>query len=115
MQQGEGSWPNTFRKGSLIPAADYLRAMQIRAELQRAIHDALAQVDVYVTIPYAGPTVAYTNLTGHPTCVTRCGMLEGNQPLTMEFVGNLYREDASLRLAFAFEKATTWKDAWPTI
>jgi Asp-tRNA(Asn)/Glu-tRNA(Gln) amidotransferase A subunit family amidase len=114
VQQGEGSWPNTFRKGATIPAADYLRAMQIRTELQRALHEALSQVDVYVTIPYAGPTLAFTNVTGHPTTVARCGMLDG-QPLMLEFVGNLYREDASLRLAVAFEKATTWKDAWPAI
>jgi Asp-tRNA(Asn)/Glu-tRNA(Gln) amidotransferase A subunit family amidase len=110
-QQDEGSWPNTFRKGMLIPAADYLRAMQVRAQLQRAMHEALSAVDAYVTIPYAGPTIAYTNLTGHPTCVARCGMNE-KQPLMIEFVGNLYREDASLCAALAFERATP-RATWP--
>src|SRR5262249_32663707 len=28
-QQGPGSWPNTFRIGSTIPAADYVKAMRI--------------------------------------------------------------------------------------
>ena len=53
VQQDAGSWPNTFRKGTLIPAADYLRAMQVRSQLMRAMHDAMTGVDVYVTIPYS--------------------------------------------------------------
>src|SRR5205823_10000982 len=104
-------------KGSLLPAADYLRAQQLRAKLGRAMHEAMKDVDVYITIPYTGPTIAYTNLTGHPSVVTRCGLLDGPplQPLTIEFVGNLYREDAALRLAFAYEKATSWNKTWPQI
>ena len=76
------------------------------------MHEALKDVDCYVTFPYAGPTVAYTNLTGHPSLVTRCGMHEG-LPLSIEFVGNLYREDAILRLGVAFEQATEWHKQWP--
>ena len=114
VQQDAGSWPNTFRKGSLVPGSDYLRAQQLRAKLQRVMHEAMKEIDVYVTIPYTGPTIAYTNLTGHPSVVTRCGMID-ERPLTIEFVGNLYREDAALRLAFAYEKATSWNKTWPTV
>jgi Asp-tRNA(Asn)/Glu-tRNA(Gln) amidotransferase A subunit family amidase len=112
VQQDAGSWPNVFRVGSTIPAADYLRAQQVRTQLQHEMHEALKDVDCYVTFPYAGPTVAYTNLTGHPSLVTRCGMHDG-LPLSIEFVGNLYREDAILRLGLAFEQSTDWHKQWP--
>src|SRR5207244_4014472 len=30
VSQSDGSWPNTFRIGSTIPAADYLTALRVR-------------------------------------------------------------------------------------
>jgi Asp-tRNA(Asn)/Glu-tRNA(Gln) amidotransferase A subunit family amidase len=113
-QQSEGSWPNAFRVGSTIPASDYLRAMQVRAILMREMADAMKDVDCYVTIPYVGPTVAFTNLTGHPSLITRCGMRDGRHRM-IEFVGNLYREDAILRLAHAFERENTFNSIWPSL
>jgi len=111
-QQDEGSWPNSFRVGSLIPAVDYLRAQQVRAMLQRAMADAMRDVDLYVTVPYVGPTIAYTNLTGHPSLVTRCGLRDG-RPKMIEFIGALYREDAILRLGDALEGSTEGARRWP--
>jgi Asp-tRNA(Asn)/Glu-tRNA(Gln) amidotransferase A subunit family amidase len=111
-QQGEGSWPNTFRIGSTIPASDYLRAMQVRTQLMREMHEMMKDVDLYVTIPYIGPTMAFTNLTGHPSLITRCGMRD-DRPRMIEFVGNLYREDAILRLAHAFESNNHFNTMWP--
>jgi Asp-tRNA(Asn)/Glu-tRNA(Gln) amidotransferase A subunit family amidase len=113
-QQGEGSWPNTFRVGATIPASDYLRAMQVRTQLMRAMADAMKDLDCYVTIPYVGPTIAYTNLTGHPSLITRCGMRDGRHRM-IEFVGNLYREDAILRLAHAFESENSFNSIWPSL
>jgi Asp-tRNA(Asn)/Glu-tRNA(Gln) amidotransferase A subunit family amidase len=111
-QQGEENWPNIFRTGSVVPAADYVNALRHRTLLQHAMADALKDVDCFVTIPFASPNLFYTNLTGHPTLVTRCGMLEG-LPQMVEFTGNLYREDAILRLGFAFEQATDHHTLWP--
>lgn len=111
-QQADGSWPNSFRVGSTIPAVDYLRAMQLRRQLQQEMAAALKEVDCYVTVPRTGPTIFYTNLTGHPTLVTRCGMANG-LPVMIEFVGSLYREDAILRLGWAFERKTAWHRQWP--
>jgi Asp-tRNA(Asn)/Glu-tRNA(Gln) amidotransferase A subunit family amidase len=113
-QQDEGSWPNTFRVGSMIPASDYLRAMKVRMQLMREMHDALKDVDLYVTIPYVGPTIAFTNLTGHPSLITRCGMRD-ERPRMIEFVGNLYREDAILRLAHAYESQNNFNTVWPQL
>lgn len=109
-QQQEGSWPTTFRVGSLVPAADYVRAMQLRAQLQRDMADAIKDVDLYVTPPFG--SLVHTNLTGHPTLVTRCGLID-NVPQMVEFTGQLYREDAILRVGLAYERATEHHKAWP--
>jgi Asp-tRNA(Asn)/Glu-tRNA(Gln) amidotransferase A subunit family amidase len=112
VQQAEGSWPNTFRIGSTIPASDYIAAQQVRAKLQREMAEALKDVDCFITIPFASANLVYTNLTGHPTVVTRCGMLDG-APQMIEFTGQLYREDAILRLAMAYEQGSPWHRQWP--
>jgi Asp-tRNA(Asn)/Glu-tRNA(Gln) amidotransferase A subunit family amidase len=111
-RQGEGGWPNTFRVGSTIPAADYLQALRVRRRLMEAMADSLKEVDLYVTIPFAGPSLSYTNLTGHPSLITRCGMLEG-RPQSVEFIGGLYQEAPLLRVALAYEQATPWHKEWP--
>jgi Asp-tRNA(Asn)/Glu-tRNA(Gln) amidotransferase A subunit family amidase len=113
-RQSDGSWPNTFRVGSTIPAVDYLQALRVRRLLQREMEAALKDVDVYVTVPFAGPNLVYTNLTGHPTMITRCGFANG-LPVSVEFVGNLFREAELLRVAFAYEQATEWHRRHPDV
>jgi Asp-tRNA(Asn)/Glu-tRNA(Gln) amidotransferase A subunit family amidase len=110
--QGESNWPNSFRVGSTVPAVDYVQIMRIRRQLQQAMADALRDVDVYVTVPLTGPTSFYTNFTGHPSVVTRCGMHEG-KPQSIELIGALYNEAAALRVAYAYEQATEWHRQWP--
>ena len=114
VQQEPGSWPNTFRVGATVPASDYLRAQRLRSMLMREMHGALKDVDCYVTVPYAGPTLAFTNLCGQPSLIARCGMKDG-KPRMIEFVGSLYREDAILRLGFAYEQATEWRAPHPDV
>jgi len=111
-QQDEGSWPNTFRSGAFIPASDYLRAMQVRTMLQREMVDVFKDIDLFVNIPYSGASLSYTNTTGHPSLITRCGILD-KKPVMIELIGNLYREDAICRLGFAYEKSTDWNTLWP--
>jgi hypothetical protein len=110
--QDKGSWPNTFRAGSTVPAVDYLQIMRVRRQLQHAMAAALQEVDLYATVPEAGPELLYTNFTGHPSVVTRCGMLNG-RPQSVEFIGALYNEAAALRVAYAYEQATLWHKEWP--
>jgi Asp-tRNA(Asn)/Glu-tRNA(Gln) amidotransferase A subunit family amidase len=113
VQQGNSAWPNTFREGALVPAADYLQAQRIRRRLQQEMVTALEGTDVYVTPAGSAPSITYTNLTGHPTLLTRCGKSERGLPISVEFTGNLFREDAVLRLAFAYEQVTQWHTQWP--
>jgi Asp-tRNA(Asn)/Glu-tRNA(Gln) amidotransferase A subunit family amidase len=114
VQQGDDAWPNTFRVGSTVPASDYLRVQRLRRMLMREMADVLGDLDLYVTVPYSGPTLAFTNLTGHPSLITRCGLHEG-RPKMIEFIGNLYREDAILRLGHAYEQASDWRAARPDV
>ncbi len=116
-RQEDWNWPNALRAGATIPAAEYVQALRIRAHLQREMAQVVKDVDVYVTFPFVGSSLTYTNLTGHPTVVTRCGMVKEKEdvplPVMVEFTGNLFREDAALRLAYAYERATDWHKHWP--
>ena len=113
-RQTANAWPTTFRVGSTIPASDYILAMRLRRRLQEEMAVSIADVDCFVTVPFLSQNLIYTNLTGHPTLVTRCGMLDG-LPQMIEFVGQIYREDAILRMGLAYEKATTWHKQWPDL
>jgi Asp-tRNA(Asn)/Glu-tRNA(Gln) amidotransferase A subunit family amidase len=114
VQQDEGSWPNVFRAGTTIPASDYLRAQQVRAMLQRDMHDAMRDIDLFLTIPFVGPQSSYTNLTGHPSVVTRCGFVD-DRPKMIEIIGQLYREDQILLLAHALERELKIQSNHPEI
>jgi Asp-tRNA(Asn)/Glu-tRNA(Gln) amidotransferase A subunit family amidase len=67
-----------------------------------------------VTLPFVGPQSAYTNLTGHPSLVTRCGFLN-DRPKTIEFVGQPFQEEQLLQFGHAFERVTNAQDKWPRV
>ncbi|MBM3495574.1 MAG: amidase [Armatimonadetes bacterium] len=109
-QQGAMNWPNIFRVGTTVAGADYIAIMQLRAQLQREMAEAMANFDCYVTPPYS--TLVLTNVTGHPTLITRAGM-DGTKPIMVEFTGQLYREDAILRVGQVYEQAMGVSGVWP--
>ena len=111
-QQGPNNWPNIFRVGTTVAGVDYLAMMQVRAQLQREMAAAMSEFDCYVTPPYS--TLVLTNLTGHPTLITRAGM-DGRKPIMIEFTGQLYREDAILRVGHVFEQAMGTPGGWPRL
>lgn len=111
-QQGRYNWPNIFRTGTTVAGVDYIAMMQLRAELQRKMAEVMADFDLYVTPPYG--SLALTNLTGHPTLITRAG-LDGARPVMIEFTGQLYREDAILRAGLVFERAMGAAGVWPKL
>ncbi len=116
VQQADESWPNTFRRATMFPAVDYLRAQRVRRQFMQQMHDALADVDVFVTVPRLSSNLLVTNLTGHPCCLVRVGIVgEGaaRRPHQIEFVGQLYGEDALLTVAHRFEETVATRTDWP--
>jgi Asp-tRNA(Asn)/Glu-tRNA(Gln) amidotransferase A subunit family amidase len=67
--EGTGLWPNSFRRGELIPAVEYLRANRIRTRLMQQMEELMRTVDMYVN----GNDLTITNLTGHPTVILPVG------------------------------------------
>jgi Asp-tRNA(Asn)/Glu-tRNA(Gln) amidotransferase A subunit family amidase len=114
-RQERGLWPNTFRAGSTVPAVDYLRMMRMRTSLMHEMAQAMKEVDLYVAAPMVGPSIRYTNLTGHPSLVTRCGLRDDGRPRMIEFIGQLYREDLILAVGQAYEQMTDWQRHRPDV
>src|SRR5205814_8466909 len=104
--QEPGDWPNTFRTSRFIPAVEYLRAQRARTLLMHEIEKLMSQWDVFVSPAPGSASLLLTNLTGHPAVVTPCGFVNG-LPLAIMFTGGVYDEVSPLRVALAFERATT--------
>ena len=110
--QSPGDWPNTFRTSRFIPAVEYLRAQRARTLLMREMESLMSQWDVFVSPAPGSASLLVTNLTGHPAVVLPCGFVD-DLPIAIMFNGGVYDEVAPLRVALAFEKATTWHTMHP--
>jgi Asp-tRNA(Asn)/Glu-tRNA(Gln) amidotransferase A subunit family amidase len=106
VRQVRDAWPNVFRQARFIPAVEYIQANRIRTLLMRDMAERLKAVDVFVTPSFGGDVLLLTNLTGHPAVVVPDGFDDKGSPTSISFVGNLYQEAKTLRLAKAFQEAT---------
>jgi Asp-tRNA(Asn)/Glu-tRNA(Gln) amidotransferase A subunit family amidase len=108
VRQGKNAWPNAFRQARFIPAVEYLQANRIRTllieEMARVFKE--KEIDIYLS-PSAGTNSLLTNLTGHPVVVVPCGFDHSGHPLSISFIGNLFEEGKTLRLAKAYQSATS--------
>lgn len=104
--QDRGSWPNTFREARMIPAVEYIQANRARALYMRRFAAAIEHVDVFVVPSYRGGVLAATNLTGHPCVVVPNGFDADGMPVSISFIGGLYRDADALRLAHAYQQRT---------
>jgi Asp-tRNA(Asn)/Glu-tRNA(Gln) amidotransferase A subunit family amidase len=114
-QQGDWNWPNIFRTAATVPATEYLQAQRVRSHLQKTFAESVREVDLYLTIPGLGPSLSYTNLTGNPEVVLRCGKDSAGLPVSFSLVGGLFRDDVLLRAADTFEASTNWGREWPDL
>ncbi|MDT8367703.1 MAG: amidase [Longimicrobiales bacterium] len=105
-RQTGGSWPNTFRTARMIPAVEYIQANRVRTMVMGALDAAMEGIDVLITPSFAQSVLLMTNLTGHPAVVVPHGFDDEGSPTSFSFVGKLWREEAALRLAKAFQDAT---------
>ena len=111
--------------GSLVRAVDYLAAQRLRRTVATSIEALIQGYDALVTFgtlhlpPRLGvepEMTAFTvetmltpfNLSGHPAMMQCNGFYKG-LPLNWQIVGNRRDEATIIRVASAYENATTWR------
>ncbi|MGH7460445.1 MAG: amidase, partial [Longimicrobiales bacterium] len=107
------TWPNSFRQARMIPAVEYIQATRVRTLLMRSVHEALKNVDVLVAPSTLGSILQITNHTGHPCVVLPNGFNTDNTPVSLSFIGGLYQEAETLRVAKAYQDATGFHLKYP--
>jgi aspartyl-tRNA(Asn)/glutamyl-tRNA(Gln) amidotransferase subunit A len=126
--------PETLRRilaGANISAADYIQRRRELDQARRDIGTAFADVDLLVTptTPMPAPLIAdlKTNLDalrpaelkllrntrpfnvwGLPAISVPCGFTKSGLPIGLQIAAAHWREDRVLRLAHAYEQATSW-------
>ncbi len=105
-RQGKRAWPNGFRTARMIPAVEYIQANRARAMYQVRLAEALRGVDVVVAPSYRMGILGATNLTGHPCVVVPNGFRDNDTPVSISFIGNLYRDAEALQVAHAYQQVT---------
>jgi Asp-tRNA(Asn)/Glu-tRNA(Gln) amidotransferase A subunit family amidase len=108
------AWPNSMRQARFVPAVEYLRAQQVRAQLIAQMAKCLQDIDVYVTPTMDDNDLGLTNLTGHPQVVVPDGFRSG-LPTSISFVGKLFGEAEVLAVAKAYQDATGFHLQHPTL
>ena len=107
------TWPNTFRTHRYVPAVEYIRAQRARTLLIRQMDKLMSEYDVFLS-PTGSGSLGLTNLTGHPALAMRAGFV-ANAPVELMVTGRLYDEATVLRVALAYERATTWNSVKPPL
>jgi Asp-tRNA(Asn)/Glu-tRNA(Gln) amidotransferase A subunit family amidase len=105
----QSRWPDSFRASRFVSAVDYLQANRLRMRFVEAVHDALGDLDLFI-----GSHVSLTNLTGHPELSVPNGFHRG-APTSLRLTGRLFGEEALLRVAHAYQGATTHHLQHPTV
>ncbi len=114
-RQTRGSWPNSFRTARLIPAVEYIQANRARTLYMRQFAEALRGFDVVVAPSFRNGVVGATNLTGHPCVVVPNGFEDDGTPVSISFIGNLYRDSEALTVAHAYQQATDFHRRHPIL
>lgn len=105
----QSRWPDSFLASRFVSAIDYVQANRLRMRFIEAVHEALGDLDLFI-----GSHVALTNLTGHPELSLPNGFHRG-APTSLRLTGKLFGEEALLRLAHAYQAATTHHLQHPTL
>ena len=122
---GEGIRTRIYM-GALVTAADYQRGQRLRARLRREVMALLDDVDALIFPGHAAPAQRFEdiqmgqiivpgsrytnvwNLLGLPAVVVPCGFSRDGLPLAIQIVGRPFDEAGVLRIARAYERATSW-------
>ena len=118
--------------GGLVSGADYVQALRRRRELVAELDRAMAGLDIVMTAaaPSEAPPIDQVpkfalferpsltipfNLTGSPAMSVCCGYTEAGLPLSFQIVGRRFEDATVLRLAHAYEQATSWRGRRPNL
>ncbi|UII22546.1 amidase [Fulvivirga ligni] len=113
VNQKKNAWPNYFRQGRFISAADYINANRIRHELIIEFNEMLNEYDAIITPSFGGDQLLMTNLTGNPCVVFPNGFDDEGHPGSLSIIGKLFGEAAILELANAYQSQTNSEDLHP--
>ncbi len=132
-EQGAEDWPNDFRIARFYPAVEYIQANRARTLAIRQIAALFQQVDVIVT-PTTDSQLIATNLTGNPAVILPNGLRGADAPqppqiddgdhddiggpgtpVSLTFLGGLYQDAKLAAFARAYQEATKFNKAHPTL
>ena len=124
----------------LTPAQAYYKAQKFREMLRQQLLELLKDVDVLVlpTSPAGAPKIpdaagttsqeeahsrmsgvrSFTgpfNLAGVPAISVPCGFTSDNLPISLQIVGRPFEDATVMKVAHAYEQATTWHTRRPPI
>ena len=123
----------TYSLSSGYYDAYYLKARKVRTIISREFQEVFQRYDVLMTP--TSPTAAFrlgektenplqmylsdvctipANIAGIPGISVPCGFAHG-LPVGMQIVGPALGEEAILRVAYAYEQATSWHTMWPEL
>jgi len=121
-RQSTDAWPHVFRTARMIPAVEHTQMSRARTRLMQAMHGVMADLDAFVCPSFRAGVLGITNLTGHPcVCVPNAFHPVEDQPsyrkdpASISFLGALYRDDAVLALAHAYQQETDFHTRRPPI
>lgn len=130
---------NKIESGMFIPVTKYIRAKQASAMINKESYDLLTEVDILAgpTVPTTAPKIdddvvqvgdtkmpkaaavlQYTrvyNLNGLPTISVPCGFSESGLPIGLQLAGRAFDEVTVLKVAHAYEQATSWHQRRPPL
>jgi Asp-tRNA(Asn)/Glu-tRNA(Gln) amidotransferase A subunit family amidase len=96
---------------------DYVNANRVRTSAIQAWDELMQKVDVIVTPTGAAnlSQLVATNLTGHPAVILPNGFRDDGTTVSLTFLGGLFEEAKLLAVANAYQQATGFHLAHPTI
>ena len=130
---------NRLQSSVSIPAVDYIRAQQRKVLFTQQYHEVMSGLDVLVapTEPITAPKVGEDtvvvdgeekptlnqlvllnrsfNVTGMPSISVPCGFDEQGLPVGLQIAGKPFDEATVLKVAYAYEQATSWHERRPDI
>ncbi len=123
VRQERQAWPNVFRASRFVPAVEYIQANRYRTLLMKEMEEVMRSIDVFVAPSFFGGALSITNLTGHPAVVVpnRFDKLKKNpdsprrSPGSITFTGGLYKDDAALVVAHAYQQHSDFHRRRPPI